>query len=53
MCKAEIWTQHESLYRLYAFRVWGAPGYVTGVLLAETRQKVDEFEPIYLYKYRY
>ena len=29
----------------------GAPGYVTGILQAENKQKVDEFEPIYLGKY--
>ena len=26
----------------------GLPGYVTGILLKENWQKVDEFEPIYL-----
>ena len=31
----------------------GAPGYVTKILLAESGQKVDNFEPIYLGNYRY
>ena len=30
-----------------------ALGHVTKILLAENRQKVDEFEPIYLGDYRY
>ena len=32
---------------------WAAPGHVTKILQAESGQKVDELEPIYLGKYRY
>ena len=31
----------------------GAPGHVTKILQAESQQKVEDFEPIYLGNYRY
>ena len=42
-----------SVYKRFMQTILGAPGNVTKILAAENGQKVDEFEPIYLGKYRF
>ena len=51
-CKAEIWTQRVLINALCKPSM-GAPGHVTKISQVENGQKVVEFQPIYLGKYRY